>query len=87
MAAPARLRPTPVHTPRTTLLLLLLPPPPTRTHARTLAGAWIGITPLFSAALGAFTYAFEPDPAAFAELIWNVRANADLATRISLHPM
>ncbi len=40
-------------------------------------GAWVGPTSIFAAKLGAEVTCFEPDPAAFERLLFNLRMNAE----------
>ncbi|WP_018125739.1 FkbM family methyltransferase [Desulfovibrio oxyclinae] len=48
------------------------------------AGAWIGPTLLYAAGIAGRCTAFEPDPAAFAELRKNLELNPELASRCTL---
>jgi FkbM family methyltransferase len=50
-------------------------------------GAWVGVTVLFAAALGATVDGFEPDPVALQELKANLAANPDLAKLVTIHPI
>jgi FkbM family methyltransferase len=48
-------------------------------------GAWVGPTAIFAAKLGASVTCFEPDPAAYERLLFNLRRNA--AGRVRPFPM
>jgi ribosomal protein L11 methylase PrmA len=49
-------------------------------------GAWVGVTPIVSALLGAYVFAFEPDPTAFGEMMVNIGLNSHLDAKVSVHP-
>lgn len=48
-------------------------------------GTWMGPTALYAAALGAETYAFEPDPVAYRRFIRNLSLNPSLRPLIHAH--
>jgi FkbM family methyltransferase len=50
------------------------------------AGAFVGDTALYFAALGARVYSYEPDAANFAKFLRNVALNPELKARVSVSP-
>ncbi len=55
-----------------------------KNHSMIDIGAWIGPTTLYAARLAKHVYSLDPDPVAFDELQYNVRANPDLKDKISI---
>ena len=47
-------------------------------------GSWIGPTVLFSTPYAGKVYALEPDPLAYKQVYWNVKANPHIAAKVTV---
>ena len=47
-------------------------------------GSWIGPTVMFATPYAARVYALEPDPTAYKNVYWNVKANPHIAAKVTV---